>query len=123
VGSKSKLTMETAQSSSDEFREFPGWKVGRENRIYKVDGDLVHIQITGWASEETIAAHEAGDESVWPMFTFEASRYYGRGKPVHNLAGGVIPAEEMAAYRRKHYTSGAAEAAMGVVLERVEACL
>jgi hypothetical protein len=119
----SKLTMETADRSFVDLREYPGWKVGRENRIYRVDGDLVHIQVTGWATEETIAAHEGGDASVWPTFFFEANRYFGRGKPHHPLAGGPIPAAELARYASAGYTSGAAETAMGCALERVEACL
>lgn len=117
------LIMENAERSSDELREFPGWKVGRETRVYRVGNTRVHVHLTGWASEETIRQHEQGDTSVWGTFFFEAIQHYGGGAFPRNVAGGAITVAELDRYAREHYTLSGSETAMGVALAKVEACL
>jgi hypothetical protein len=117
------LTIANAERSSDELRDFPGWKVGRETRVYRVGDTRVHVHVTGWASEETIRKHEAGDASVWPTFFFEAIQHYGNGAFPRNVAGGLITAAELERYASEYYSTSGAETAMGVALGKVEACL
>lgn len=105
-----------------ELREYPGWSVGEEWRRYRVGSTLIEVKLTGWATVETIAAHDRGDYTALPTFFFEARRFSEKGEPDWNMAGGYIETRELARRISKH-AMDASTAAMDYVLGRVEACL
>jgi hypothetical protein len=115
----SKLTAEHCEQSSVELREYPEWTVGREWRRYRVGSALVEIHLEGWARNEVLAAHERGDTTHLPSFSFEGRRFSETGEPDWNMAGGHIEAHEIARRIREHGMD-ASTAAVDYVLGVVE---
>lgn len=105
-----------------DHRVYPSWTVGEEGRRYRVGSTLIEINVRGWATPETIAAHERGDYKALPTFFFEARRYSEAGEPDWNMAGGYIETRELAR-RISEHAMDATTAAWDYVLGRVEACL
>jgi len=116
-----KLPFECEKSSVD-LRNYPGWTVGEEWRRYRVGSAVIEGKVTGWATTETIAAHERGDYSALPTFFFEARRFSETGEPDWDMAGGHIETREIAR-RLNQYAMDATTAAWDYVLGRIEACL
>lgn len=116
-----KLTVATCAQSSNQYREYPGWAVGREHRLYRpegADGPQVEVHLEGWATSETIEKHHMGDTSALPSFFFEARAFYLDGRPTWNIAGGHIEPRHLAPIGGHAFNT--LEAAWGYVLELVE---